>query len=143
MVEFDTDFPRISDEHLKQFVIDIFTSYRITGRTQRFPPRSGGIRSPKASTRMACRAWRFMSTGYARAASTWKRLESSESAGRHPVRRQQRLSRPPMSYRAMGAVSKAKESGVCLATVGHSNHYGIAGYYATMALEKPAWPASR
>ncbi len=27
MVEFDTDFPRISDEHLKQFVIDVFTSY--------------------------------------------------------------------------------------------------------------------
>ena len=27
MVEFDTDFPRISDEHLKTFVIDVFTSY--------------------------------------------------------------------------------------------------------------------
>lgn len=27
MVEFDTDFPRISDKRLKQFVIDVFASY--------------------------------------------------------------------------------------------------------------------
>lgn len=45
---------------------------------------------------------------------------------------------PPMAYRAMErCIAKAKEAGVCLATVGHSNHYGIAGYYATMALEHP------
>jgi LDH2 family malate/lactate/ureidoglycolate dehydrogenase len=45
---------------------------------------------------------------------------------------------PPMAQRAMAlCIEKAKESGVCLATVGHSNHYGIAGYYATMALDHP------
>ncbi len=45
---------------------------------------------------------------------------------------------PPMAKQAMAAcIERAKETGVCLATVGHSNHYGIAGYYATMALEHP------
>ncbi|MCS7051451.1 MAG: Ldh family oxidoreductase [Thermomicrobium sp.] len=41
-------------------------------------------------------------------------------------------------YRAMRrCLEKARESGICLATVRRSNHYGIAGYYATMALEEP------
>ena len=41
-------------------------------------------------------------------------------------------------YRAMRrCIEKAKESGICLATVRRSNHYGIAGYYATMALDEP------
>lgn len=45
---------------------------------------------------------------------------------------------PPMAYRAMErCIAKARQAGVCLATVGHSNHYGIAGYYATMALDHP------
>jgi LDH2 family malate/lactate/ureidoglycolate dehydrogenase len=45
---------------------------------------------------------------------------------------------PPMAYLAMqGCIEKAKQAGVCLATVGHSNHFGIAGYYATMALDHP------
>lgn len=42
----------------------------------------------------------------------------------------------PVSVRAMAhAIEKAKTSGVCFATVKNSNHYGMAGYYATMALE--------
>jgi L-2-hydroxycarboxylate dehydrogenase (NAD+) len=42
----------------------------------------------------------------------------------------------PVSYRAMKAViKKAKEYGCGFATVRNSNHYGIAGYYALMALE--------
>ncbi|HUW72396.1 MAG TPA: Ldh family oxidoreductase [Methanosarcinales archaeon] len=32
-------------------------------------------------------------------------------------------------------IEKAKKSNVAIATVKHSNHYGIAGYYAMMALE--------
>jgi LDH2 family malate/lactate/ureidoglycolate dehydrogenase len=41
-------------------------------------------------------------------------------------------------YRAMRrCIEKARETGLCLATVRRSNHYGIAGYYATMALEEP------
>ncbi len=44
----------------------------------------------------------------------------------------------PSGYRAMRrCIEKAKEVGMCLATVRRSNHYGIAGYYATMALEEP------
>jgi L-2-hydroxycarboxylate dehydrogenase (NAD+) len=31
-------------------------------------------------------------------------------------------------------IEKARESGMCMATVRNSNHYGIAGYYAMMAL---------
>lgn len=45
---------------------------------------------------------------------------------------------PLMAYRAMErTIEKAKEAGVCLTTVGHSDHFGIAGYYATMALQHP------
>ncbi len=45
---------------------------------------------------------------------------------------------PLMAYRAMErTIEKAKQSGVCLTTVGHSDHFGIAGYYATMALQHP------
>ena len=43
----------------------------------------------------------------------------------------------PISYRAMEAViEKAREFGCGFATVRNSNHYGIAGYYAMMALEQ-------
>jgi L-2-hydroxycarboxylate dehydrogenase (NAD+) len=38
-------------------------------------------------------------------------------------------------YRAMQrCIEKAREVGLCMATVRNSNHYGIAGYYAMMAL---------
>jgi L-2-hydroxycarboxylate dehydrogenase (NAD+) len=43
----------------------------------------------------------------------------------------------PVSYRAMKkAIQKAGEYGCGFATVRNSNHYGIAGYYAMMALEQ-------
>jgi L-2-hydroxycarboxylate dehydrogenase (NAD+) len=43
----------------------------------------------------------------------------------------------PVSHRAMRkAIEKAKEVGCGFATVRNSNHYGIAGYYAMMALEE-------
>jgi LDH2 family malate/lactate/ureidoglycolate dehydrogenase len=42
----------------------------------------------------------------------------------------------PVSYRAMNMViERAREYGCGFATVRNSNHYGIAGYYAMMALE--------
>ena len=42
----------------------------------------------------------------------------------------------PVSYRAMQkAIEKALAVGAGFVTVGNSNHYGIAGYYAMMALE--------
>ncbi|MBN1954433.1 MAG: Ldh family oxidoreductase [Anaerolineae bacterium] len=42
----------------------------------------------------------------------------------------------PVSHRAMEkAIAKAKEFGAGFVTVRNSNHYGIAGYYAMMALE--------
>lgn len=45
---------------------------------------------------------------------------------------------PLMAYRAMErCLDKAQDAGVCIATVGHSDHFGIAGYYATMALQRP------
>ncbi len=43
----------------------------------------------------------------------------------------------PVSHRAMKlAIAKAKENGCGFATVRNSNHYGIAGYYAMMALKE-------
>ncbi len=42
----------------------------------------------------------------------------------------------PVAHRAMtAAIDKAREYGCGFATVRNSNHYGIAGYYAMMALE--------
>ena len=42
----------------------------------------------------------------------------------------------PASHRAMTlAIDKASASGIAFAAVRNSNHYGIAGYYAMMALE--------
>jgi L-2-hydroxycarboxylate dehydrogenase (NAD+) len=42
----------------------------------------------------------------------------------------------PVSYRAMEkAIQKARDLGVGFATVRNSNHFGIAGYYAMLALE--------
>ena len=42
----------------------------------------------------------------------------------------------PVSHRAMQkAIQKAKEVGAGFVTVRNSNHYGIAGYYAMMALQ--------
>lgn len=41
----------------------------------------------------------------------------------------------PAAKRAMDrCIAKARESGMCMAIVRHSNHYGIAGYYAMQAL---------
>lgn len=43
----------------------------------------------------------------------------------------------PAAYRAMRrCIEKATETGLCMATVRHSNHFGIAGYYAMLALEE-------
>jgi LDH2 family malate/lactate/ureidoglycolate dehydrogenase len=40
------------------------------------------------------------------------------------------------TYAMQRCIEKAKTSGVCFATVSNSNHYGIAGYYAKMALSE-------
>ena len=43
----------------------------------------------------------------------------------------------PVGYRTMQrCLDKAKEAGVCCAAVRHSNHFGAAGIYAMMALER-------
>jgi LDH2 family malate/lactate/ureidoglycolate dehydrogenase len=43
----------------------------------------------------------------------------------------------PAGKRAMAAtIAKAREHGIAFATVRNSNHFGIAGYYAMMALEQ-------
>jgi L-2-hydroxycarboxylate dehydrogenase (NAD+) len=42
----------------------------------------------------------------------------------------------PATKRAMDAcIAKAKTAGMCMASIRHSNHYGIAAYYAMQALE--------
>jgi len=37
---------------------------------------------------------------------------------------------------ALTAANKAKESGLCAVSIRNSNHFGIAGFYSMMALEK-------
>jgi L-2-hydroxycarboxylate dehydrogenase (NAD+) len=45
------------------------------------------------------------------------------------------LGHPAGKFAMRRAIGKARESGVAFATVRNSNHYGIAAYYAMMALE--------
>jgi LDH2 family malate/lactate/ureidoglycolate dehydrogenase len=45
------------------------------------------------------------------------------------------LGHPPGKFAMGQAIEKARENGVAFATVRNSNHYGIAAYYAMMALE--------
>lgn len=41
----------------------------------------------------------------------------------------------PVTKRAMDrCIEKARQTGICVAVIKHSNHYGIAGYYAMQAL---------
>ena len=136
MVEFDTDFPRITDEHLKQFVIDVFTSYGMRRWDAEISAEIlvesdlRGIDS-HGVPRMAFYVDRLKRGGFNLDAE----LEIvSESAAAIRFDANNGFG-PPMAYKAMErCIEKAKQAGVCLATVGHSNHYGIAGYYATMAL---------
>jgi len=139
MVEFDNDFPRIPDEHLKRFVIDVFTGY---GMRQWDAEISAeilvesdlrGIDS-HGVPRMAFYVDRLKRGGYNLEAE----LEVVRETPAAITFNANNGFGPPMAYKAMErCIEKAKEAGVCLATVGHSNHYGIAGYYATMALDHP------
>jgi L-2-hydroxycarboxylate dehydrogenase (NAD+) len=45
------------------------------------------------------------------------------------------LGHPPSVDAMRRTIAKARESGLCFTTVRNSNHFGIAGYYAMMALE--------
>lgn len=139
MAGYEVDGPRIPAEHLKQFVIDVCESYGMRPDDARI----------SADVLVESDLRGIDSHGVPRMAFYADRLESGMinlAAQLTPVRETaatltfdaQHGFGPPMAYHAMAqCIEKAKEAGVCLATVGHSNHYGIAGYYATMALEYP------
>ena len=46
------------------------------------------------------------------------------------------LGHPAARRTMLAVIAKAEESGVAFGAVTHSNHYGIAGYYAMLALER-------
>lgn len=139
MVEFDTDFPRIPDEHLSQFVVDVFTSYGMRQWDAEISAEilvASDLRGIDSHgvPRMAFYVDRLRQDGYnleaelevVKESAAAIRFDANNGFG------------PPMAYKAMErCIEKAKEAGVCIASVGHSNHYGIAGYYATMALDHP------
>jgi L-2-hydroxycarboxylate dehydrogenase (NAD+) len=139
MAEYDEDFPRIHGDHLKQYVIDVFTSF--------------GMRHEDASISADILVESDLrgidSHGVPRMRMYTERLKDGlvnleaelvtvrETAATITFDAQNGFG-PPMAYRAMQrTIEKAKGAGVCLCTVGHSNHFGIAGYYATMALDHP------
>jgi LDH2 family malate/lactate/ureidoglycolate dehydrogenase len=139
MAELDDDFPRIPDEHLKQLVIDVFTTYGMRRWDAEISAEIlvesdlRGIDS-HGVPRMAFYVERLRAGGFNLEAEL-QVVSETPAAIRFDA---QNGFGPPMAYRAMErCIAKAKEAGVCLATVGHSNHYGIAGYYATMALDHP------
>ncbi|RIK39180.1 MAG: oxidoreductase [Chloroflexi bacterium] len=133
------DGPRIHAEALKQFVIDVLESYGMRAEDARISADVlvesdlRGIDS-HGVPRLAFYATR-LGDG---AINLDAELQTVRETAATLTLDAQNGFGPPMAYRAMErCIAKAKEAGVCLATVGHSNHYGIAGYYATMALEHP------
>ena len=139
MAEATGEFPRIHADALKQYVIDIFTSFGMR-------PWDATI-SAEILVESDLRG--IDSHGVPRMAFYAQKLRQGminldaeltvvrETAAAITYDAHNGFG-PPMAYRAMeGCIAKAKQAGVCLATVGHSNHYGIAGYYATMALRHP------
>lgn len=139
MAEYDADFPRIPAEHLKQFVIDVFTHYGMKEEDARISADIlvesdlRGIDS-HGVPRMAFYVDRLKRGGINLDAEL---KVVSEAPGTLMLDAQNGFG-PPASYRAMErTIEKAKTAGVCLTSVGHSNHFGIAGYYATMALDHP------
>lgn len=139
MAEHDEDFPRIHGDHLKQYVIDVFTSYGMRPDDARI----------SADILVESDLRGIDSHGVPRMRMYVDRLEAGminleaelvtvrETAATITFDAQNGFG-PSSAYRAMErCIEKAKQSGLCLATVGHSNHFGIAGYYATMALDYP------
>ncbi|MBA2452185.1 MAG: Ldh family oxidoreductase, partial [Chloroflexia bacterium] len=139
MAEHDEDFPRIHGDHLKQYVIDVFTSYGMRPDDARI----------SADILVESDLRGIDSHGVPRMRMYVDRLEAGminleaelvtvrETAATITFDAQNGFG-PSSAYRAMErCIEKAKASGMCLATVGHSNHFGIAGYYATMALDHP------
>jgi len=139
MAGYEAEGPRVHAEHLKQFVVDVF-------ETLGMRPEDAHV-SAEILVESDLRG--IDSHGVPRMAFYVERLESGminlaaeltavrETAATITFDAQNGFG-PPMAQRAMAqCIEKAKEAGVCLATVGHSNHFGIAGYYATMALDQP------
>ena len=139
MAEHEEDFPRIHGDHLKQFVIDVFMSYGMRAEDARI----------SADILVESDLRGIDSHGVPRMRMYTQRLQDGlinleaelvtvrETAATITFDAQNGFG-PPSAYRAMQrTIEKAKESGICLSTVGHSNHYGIAGYYAAMALDHP------
>jgi L-2-hydroxycarboxylate dehydrogenase (NAD+) len=139
MAERVAEGPRIHSEALKQFVVDVLMSYGMGGEDARISADVlvesdlRGIDS-HGVPRLTFYADRLAEGAVNLAAEL---TVVRETAATLTFDAQNGFG-PPMAYRAMKqCIAKAREAGVCLATVGHSNHYGIAGYYATMALEHP------
>ena len=139
MAEHEEDFPRIHGDHLKQYVVDVFTSYGMREEDARI----------SADILVESDLRGIDSHGVPRMRMYTDRLKDGlinleaelvtvrETASTITFDAQNGFG-PSSAFRAMQkTIEKAKESGVCLSTVGHSNHFGIAGYYATMALDHP------
>ena len=139
MVEFDADFPRIHADNLKQFVIDAFRHY---GMREEDAAISADILVESDLRGIDSHGVPRMAFYVERLARGGVNLEAelkvvNETAATITFDAQNGFG-PPMAYRAMQrCIEQAKVAGVSLVTVGHSNHYGIAGYYATMALDHP------
>lgn len=139
MAEHEEDFPRIHGDHLKQFVIDVFTSY---GMRHEDASISADILVESDLRGIDSHGVPRMRMYTTRLKDGLVNLEAElvtvrETAATFTFDAQNGFG-PPAAYRAMQqTIEKAKVSGVCLTTVGHSNHFGIAGYYATMALDHP------
>lgn len=133
------DNPRIPADHLKQFVIDVFCHYGMREDDARVSADVlvesdlRGIDS-HGVPRMAFYVERLRE-GMINLEAELELVQEAPATLRFDAHNG---FGPPMAFQAMTTcIERAKETGICLASVGHSNHYGIAGYYATMALDHP------
>lgn len=139
MAGYEDDFPRIHGDHLKQFVIDVFMSYGMREEDARI---SADILVESDLRGIDSHGVPRMPMYTARLKEGLYNLEAELVTVRETPSTitfdAQNGFGPSSAYRAMEkTIEKAKATGICLSTVGHSNHFGIAGYYATMALDHP------
>jgi LDH2 family malate/lactate/ureidoglycolate dehydrogenase len=141
MAEYDdiADFPRIHSDVLKRYVIDVLTSF---GMRQWDAEISADILVESDLRGIDSHGVPRMTFYAAKLRQGMINLQAEmrvvrETAATLTLDADNGFG-PPMAYQAMqSTIEKAKQSGACITTVGHSNHYGIAGYYATMALDHP------
>ncbi len=139
MAEQEQSYVRIEEEPLKQLVVELLKHYRVPENDAQIvsdvlvTADLRGIESHGVSRLLSYYISR-LKTGYMKAEPAVK-ITANQGAT-FQVDADNGLGHPP-SYRAMEkCLDLAEKYGVGLGSVKNSNHFGIAGYYSMMAIER-------